>query len=237
MIWKIGVFTAAFFLSVTSYAKKPSIVGISVEKSFVPVGFDDNDRVQVTVAGAFPSTCYKVDTAKATVDAEQKAIRIWQTAYKYGGPCLRMIVPFTDVVDLGIVREGDYNLYDGPSGKWLGKLPITRSSHPGPDDYLYAPVNDAFLITDAAGTKTLTLIGEFSDRCTELKEVRVHYYPEVIVVQPIARRTEIGPCEAMRNRFLKTVPLDPALRGTYLLHVRSMNGQAINKVVDATFLE
>ena len=41
-------------------AFKPEIVNIPLNKVYVPVGFDDNDRVQIVVEGDFPNTCYKI---------------------------------------------------------------------------------------------------------------------------------------------------------------------------------
>lgn len=237
MTWKLAVFATAFALGLAAQGdQNPEIVDVSLQKSFIPIGFDDNDRVQVTVEGMFPNTCYKVSTTGASVNEEQKTIQFRQTAYHYSGVCLQMIVPFTQVVDVGLVKAGEYDLYDGTSGIWLGKLPVNRATHPEADDFLYAPVTDAFLTVDASATKTLTLVGAFSDRCTVLSDVKVSYFPEVIVVQPVAKR--LGErCEPGTIRFTKTIELDASLKGTYLLHVRAMNGQAINKIVEAQFIE
>ena len=209
----------------------PTLVDFPVGKSFVPHGFDDNDRVQVMVAGVFPDTCYRVAIAFSKVDENQKKIFITQTAYHYSGICTRVFVPFASVVDVGLVRSGEYQLVDGVSGKTLGAMPITRSSHTGADDYVYALVHDANIRNEGPSKKTLMLSGELPDRCSEFKEVQVHYYPDVVVVQPIVKRiSEL--CAPQKTRFIKEVALQSSLRGVQLIHVRSLNGQAINKLVD-----
>jgi len=219
-------------VSTSSFAKPdPTLVDFPLDRSFVPIGFDDNDRAQVTVAGVFPDTCYRVAAVSAKLDEKQKKIFITQTAYHYTGICTRVFVPFASVVDLGIVGNGDYQLVDAASGKALGRLPVTRASHPGADDHMYALINDANVHNDGPSKKWLTLSGELPDRCSEFKEVQVHYYPETIVVQPIVKR--IGElCAPYKTRFVKEVQLDSSLRGVQLLHVRSLSGQALNKLVD-----
>lgn len=225
------------FIGTVAYAApEPKEVKVALDKAYVPIGFDDNDRVQIMVTGSFPNTCYKVDSVRAEVNAETKSIRVWQSALLYSGDCLPIVVPFSQVVNVGLVKEGDYSLWDGASGAALGKLPVLRSAHSGPDDFLYAPIKDAIVMVDEAGAKSLKLVGEFSDRCTEIEEIKIHYYPEVIVVQPTARRTGER-CALQKTRFMKVVELEPALKGTFLLHVRSMEGQAINKLVDVNFAE
>lgn len=233
MFWNLLVVTVALVLSFNVHAAgEPQIVSVALEKSYTPIGFDDNDKVQVTVTGTFPSSCYKVGAAQTKIDKEKKTVQIWQSAYKYGGICLQMRVPFTQVVDVGLVDQGNYAFIDGPTGRALGKLMVERSSHAGPDDFLYLPVRDAFLINGPQTRKSLMLTGTLYDRCTEVQEIKVSYYPEVIVVQPIAKHTGELRCEPTKTGFTRVVELDPDLKGTYLLHVRSMDGQAINKIVE-----
>ena len=215
-------------------AFKPEIVNIPLNKVYVPVGFDDNDRVQIVVEGDFPNTCYKIGPYTFHMNEVTKTLSVQQTAYKYMGVCIQMQVPFTQVVDLGLMRSGDWTLEDSTAAKTLGRLPIQLAAGPGPDDFLYAPVTEAYVHKDSETLKNaLSFMGTFTDRCTRLKEVRVHYYTDVIVVQPIAE--QIGPlhnCGHELTRFAHTVLLKEDLKGTYLLHVRSMNGQAINKLVE-----
>lgn len=237
MFYHAIVLILASIISLNAKAERPpKIVDVALLKSYVPIGFDDNDRVELTVEGSFSDTCHKVAYSRVEVDPEHHALRIWQFAYQYSGICTQLFVPFSETVRVGVIGAGVYDIFDGVSGKWLGQLPVVRSTHAGADDYLYAAVDDAFLIADAKGNKALTLCGEVTDRCTFLREVRVLYYRDVIVVQPIAERIE-GRCAPTRARFTKTVPLAPELKGTYLLHVRSMNGNSINKLVSADYIE
>ncbi|NBW99597.1 hypothetical protein EBR03_08505, partial [bacterium] len=38
----------------------PKTVETALTKAYIPLGFDDNDRIQIAVAGTFKNTCYKV---------------------------------------------------------------------------------------------------------------------------------------------------------------------------------
>lgn len=211
---------------------QPTTVNVGLDKAFAPIGFDDNDRVQIAVEGSFANTCYRMGPHAVRVDDANHTITIQQQAYLYGGICLQMIVPFETFIDVGLLKEGTYTIVDNQTKKELGKLPVLRSSNAGPDDFLYAPVTDAYIVNDHMNKKnSIVLSGTFSDRCSEIQEVRVLYQESVLVVQPIMKRTETA-CEPKKTRFVKVVELDKDVHGMYLLHVRSLNGQAINRMVD-----
>ena len=51
----------------------------NLERTFVPVGFDDNDDMVFTVSGTFPNICYTVANTRTTVTPGQQ-ILVFQTA-------------------------------------------------------------------------------------------------------------------------------------------------------------
>ncbi len=212
-----------------------TLVAAPIAKAYIPIGFDDKNVSQVVVAGEFVSTCYKIGPSHARVDEVNRIVTIRQDAYRYSKLCLQVAVPYNQAIDIGILSPGVYSIVDGATGKELGSLPVAKGVGPGPDDYLYAPMTDAYVETTLAPVKTHTLVlkGQFSDRCTTMTEIRVLPYTDVITVQPITERTGGGEeCRREPARFLMTKALDPSLKGNYLLHVRSLNGQAINKVIN-----
>lgn len=211
----------------------PNTVNIALKKAFIPSGFDDNDRSQIAVEGLFPNTCYRVGPHAIKVDEAYKTVTIQQQAYLYGGMCLQMFVPFTQVIDLGLLSDGKYKILDAESGASLGSLDVAKSKNLGPDDFLYAPITDAYVtFQPSVKTNTLVLTGNFGDRCSDFEEIKVLYQDQVVVVQPVVKRTTENPCTPQPTRFLKTVELKQGVQGIHLLHVRSLNGQAINKMVD-----
>ncbi len=209
----------------------PTLVSVEAARAFIPVGFDDNDIVQVTVTGVFPSNCYKVGPATAVVDPATLTIQVAQSAYFYGGICLPILVPFSQTINVGIAQPGTYQVQDKVTHRFLGQLSIARSNNSGPDDYLYAPITDAY-VSNVDKQPTLFLNATFTDRCTTMKEIRILYQQDVIVVQPIVDRVGSSRCGLEMARFQYTRPLAVGLQGTFLLHVRAMSGQAINKIVE-----
>ncbi|MBI1859810.1 MAG: hypothetical protein HYR96_02700 [Deltaproteobacteria bacterium] len=211
----------------------PTQIDVPVHRAYIPIGFDDNDNAQVTVEGIFSDTCYRVGPARAVIHSNNHTIAIHQTAYRYGGICVQLLIPFTKTVDIGFTPRGNFAIVDAMTGMNLGDLPITRAPNEEADDFLYAPIGDAYVRVDTeAKTNTLVLTGAFSDRCTVIKDVKVNYYKDVLVVQPIAEHTSGRADCSGRTRFQKLIELKSDLRGTFLLHVRSMEGKAINKMID-----
>jgi hypothetical protein len=124
------------------------------------------------------------------------------------------------------------------SGKELGNLSVAWAKTPAPDDFLYAPIDDAYLSHDpATGVSVLHLNGTFTTRCSRIKQVLINYYEDTIVVQPEMEQygedkaVMSEKCGAQITRFEQTVDLKSGLKGTYLLHVRALHGQAVNKLV------
>lgn len=214
---------------------QPKGVGWPLLQAYIPTGFDDNDKVQVTVTGEFPNTCFRVGSYTSSVDPVAQTIHVGSVANSYLGICLPMLIPFTQVIDVGLVPPGNYKVLDIESEKELGKISITRSKTPGPDDFLYLAVEDAYVQkTSSEPSGMLAIEGHIMHRCSKLDRVEIHYYPDTIVVQPIVTfqsgATE-EKCAAGMSRVRYMEKLKPGLKGAYLLHVRSLNGQAVNKIV------
>ncbi|NBX75657.1 MAG: hypothetical protein EBQ92_03820 [Proteobacteria bacterium] len=232
--------TALSFLAVCGLAiantspNAPKTVETALTKAYIPLGFDDNDRIQIAVAGTFKNTCYKVGPHALKVDAENKTITVQQQAYLYSGVCLQMLVPYSEIVDVGIIPSGNYKVIDAQSGKALAELPVNVGTSAGPDDFTYAPVSDAYVVKDEeTGKHMLAIAGSFGDRCSDFQEIKVNVANDVIIVQPVLERKADISCAPEKVRFLKTIELnDNVKNGVYMLHVRSLNGQAINKLVD-----
>lgn len=224
---------------------RPDLVVMVPDNVFVPYGFDNNDNSQVIIEGEFPNTCYRVGPTEVAVDEEKKRITITNQAYFYNGCfCEFVLVPWTKTVDLGIRSAGDYQIFvrtRTPKDALRGTLNVavakqTADSY-GPDDHLYAPVSDAYMESNQNGAPFhLILRGRFMDSCLKLKEVKVIHdtarAPNVVVVLPIAERIE-GDCLPDTKPFETKVAVDhPDLKGKVLLHVRTLNGNSLNQVID-----
>jgi len=231
LIMAVGLFGAAQITQADDML--PKTVTVAIQKAYIPTGFDDNDRAQITIEGSFPNTCYKVGPYATKVDPQTRTVTIQQQAYLYKGVCLQVMVPFNQTIDLGLMNTGEYKIVDSTKGSALGNIEIDKATKSEADEFLYAPMTDAYITSDPeTSNHTLIINGAFTDRCTVFEDIKVHYTNDVIIVQPIVKHIAERGCGQQKTRFTKTVELKKDLTGVYLLHVRSMNGQAINKIVD-----
>lgn len=209
---------------------EPTQVGVTFARVYVPVGFDSNDHVQFVGEGMFKNACYRPAPTTVSVDTASKTIKVGPVAYEYKGFCLQVILPFDRVVDVGILEPGTWQIVNATDGQALGQVSIAPATTADPDDYLYAPVAQAYVRQSGKAT-TLILNGTFPSSCMAMKDVKVNIIDNVIVVQPIAEMAQ-GTCTGPATSFTKTVKLGAVKAGRYLLHVRSMNGNAVNALVD-----
>lgn len=219
----------------------PDIVRAPVEKVYIPLGFDDNDNVEVVIHGHFPSSCYKIGPTSSRIDYNTRTIYIDAKAYLYrDGVCAQMLVPFTETINIGLVKEGTYDVQLEDRSSFVGSiLEIKAATSSNPDDYLYAPV-DSVRLNGTVGSETSVQVeGRYPHMfigCMIIRDLKVQKARgNVIVVQPIAELTDGAECEpqTLTKKFVVTKPLGFAVERTeYLLHSRATSGHSINKLVD-----
>jgi hypothetical protein len=196
----------ALLLSLAVQASEPGMAAITIDRAFTPVGLDSSESAQVVIAGSFPDTCYQATSP---------------------------LVPYQTVVTFGVLEPGTYRLLDGVTGRTIGTLPIKPTVYLDKDLPPYAPLTEAVIVNEAGtGSPTLVLRGEWLDRCTDFKRVEVIYSSQSIVVRPIitSPETKATYCGVpSRSGFEKRVALRP-MPGTFLLHVRTAGGKALNQV-------
>lgn len=226
---------AMVLLFVVSYANAdvfPKVVNTTFQAGYMPVGFDNNDNVQLVAEGVFSNTCYKPGSVKTVVSEQEKTIYLYPRAYKYDGVCLQMTVPWTKEIDLGLLKSGTYKIVNvsGKDRKLLGELPVTAATNNDADDYLYAPVSQAMYETHE-GFHFVRVTGDFPQTCLKMKEIVVRVQNNTLVVQPIAEKTN-EVCETKTVHYSQLAEVKDVKPGRYLLHVRSLNGKSINNIVE-----
>lgn len=227
----------AFLVLVPALVWAVEQIDYAPSEVFVPVGFDDNDNTQVVLDGIFPNTCYKVSEPSVEVDKTNKKIQIVDKAlYHKGSVCLYMLVPYFKTVNLGVLPEAQYDVeIRDASGRFVkaASVNVAKATTSNPDDYLYAPVEEVVVDQSGAAPK-LILRGNFTQSCLRVKEVKVSFHKDpnnVMVVQPIAEE-DGSVCKEVSKPFVERIELDEALSGKTLIHVRSLNGQALNRMIN-----
>lgn len=200
---------------------------------YVPGGFDSNDRIQLVGEGVYPNTCYRPAQTRVSVVPQAREIRISTSSYQYEGNCLQVIVPFDQTLDLGILEAGTYKILQQVQDDTLemGTLRVNVARSQEADDFLYAPVSQAYA-ENRDGKTLVRVTGSFTDSCMRLSQVIVTEEPRVLVVQPVATRETRADCAAGNYPFDRTVEVAGSRQGRFLLHVRSLNGKAFNHLVD-----
>ena len=209
----------------------PSKSAVSFDKVFVPRGFDSNDNVEIVGVGNFAHSCYHMAPTDVIVDQQAHTITLSPVAYRIGGMCLQVELPFARVVEVGIVDPGHYQILQAADHKDLGTIEVEQAKTGATDNFLYAPITQAFY-SEKNGTGQVQLTGNFPNSCMRLKEVRSSVSADTIVILPIVEMKDNGNCLSQSTAFKTVTNLSKIKPGQYLLHVRSMNGNSINDVID-----
>ncbi len=232
-LFTFAMAAAAVLSTSTSLAdtatSSPTQVGVTFSKVYTPVGFDSNDHVQFVGEGMFKNSCYRPAPTTVAVDAATKTIKVGPVAYEYSGFCLQVLLPFDRVVDVGILPAGTWQITQADNKK-VDEIVVKSNLTSEPDDFLYAPVSQAYVRQSGSRTN-LYLNGSFPNDCMTIQEVTISTTDDAIMVQPIAVMAK-GACTGAPVSFTKLVKLPAIKAGRYLLHVRSVNGNAINSLVE-----
>lgn len=231
-------FITALFAALIALSAAPSAFADHLqlpERVFAPIGFDSNDDAQVVLYGHFPDSCYQAGPATAVVRGRE--IRVRNLASRSDSPgCVTATVPWTTTVHLGSLAEGRYRVFVESSGGRAieyAQLEVFHAITSRADDYLYAYVNGA-IVNQAKRPPVLTISGSFNLTCMEIAKIRVRENSGTIVVQPIVRlrKDEVCAHPFAPIPFTASVTLQPRTREATLIHIRSMNGQALNQVIE-----
>jgi hypothetical protein len=226
-------------------------VEIPVEQVLSPAfGFDDNDQVMVVLHGWLPNACYSLADSRVEREADSHRMKIHQFATLRGdGICatdsgtpgkkmpehLLLAVPFNQEVPIGRLPVGDYQFQiESRQSTPMRALTVSKALTPSVDSLPYAMVSGASVadITQAGKEVEVTVSGLLNSTCTEVAdEIEVKKVGDVFVVLPTLRVKE-GACAQVLLPFERKVKLGKPEAGRYLVHVRSMNGRAVNKVIE-----
>lgn len=204
------------------------LVVIEADQIHIAEGFDDNDEVTAVLDGYLPDSCYRVTHNETILDPETGTIKIVQMARRYNSICLPVRVPYFNEANLGVLPTGSFVVTtDGAPAK---TLVVAEANNSGPDDFLYAPVDDARVEADFTNNRYIAVLqGRFTNTCMAWKEVKLMPTGGEFVVLPIVQMEDRTDCIEAEIPFSWVLDLPEGMAtGRHLLHVRSLNGKAIN---------
>ena len=215
-------------------------------------GFDDNDNVQIVLDGSFENLCQELGESRFSIKRDERLIEVTQFAQNKDIPdCqndlqrqssqnVQWRVPFSKVLDLGELEAGNYKVvFKASSGEKQQRFFSVEVAYTTTaDNYFYAPISGLFvpeLVFEGSQT-SLVLSGIIGTSCFELFEndVQISQTKNTIVILPVMKRIAGENCHAIMRPIHLVLELGNLKTGRYLIHVRSMTGQALNKVFTVT---
>ena len=212
------------------HARGPVIKGIPADHVYAPKGFDTNDEdVQVIVTGFLPNLCYKsprsrVEIVGNTLNIHMEA-RFWQIT---SAECAQVIVPYLEVVSLGTLKAGTYDIkVNEETPTFLqNSIEITPAAGVTIDDHIYAAVQK---VEAQENSRKITLSGVNPGSCLALDEIKyISNGKDTYSVLPILKQVSQD-CSGAGTPFSyeSEVPVD-IKTDTLLLHIRVMQGDSFN---------
>ncbi|MBS1984452.1 MAG: hypothetical protein JST16_09785 [Bdellovibrionales bacterium] len=235
-------------LSAVAAPREVTPIEYYVNKVFAPAqGFDDNDMVQIVVDGVIPNDCYQ--QGRTEVDFGSRLpndILVTQYLVRlHDGDCaldddalpvsLQNKTPFMVPVNAGVMNKGDYFIvYQDETGIVRRPLHIDAAPVTTVDSAQYATVGFAYIADTVKTTEGKTRVefsGTLTSSCMELDEnVSVQLVGDVLVLLPQVK-TVADICMPVSRPYMKEIYVDiPSTPGRYMLHVRSKNGRAVNRL-------
>lgn len=240
---------ATFSAAAQASSPKPELVAqeVPVTNIFAPaVGYDDNDLVQLVVEGNLPNGCYRQDRTSISTDLATHTINVVQFATRLSdgvcekadaelSPELKRSVHFMNDVNVGVLEVGEYHVaYNVVGGQVLRPLAVAKAPVTTIDSLHYAHVHFAFVqdqVDSSQKTMRVEFSGLLSSSCVELEDVvPAQLVDDVLILMPqITVSDDI--CMPVERRFMKEIDVVvPKTPGRYMLHVRSSNGEAVNRL-------
>lgn len=240
-----GTFSTALF---AEEERTPDTTFLPIEKIYsIERGFDTTDVIEVAVKGFLPNSCHSLGKGTYSVDQISKKIFVNVEGYvRSNDICLQVKTPYLEVIQLGLLKEGTYEVLSLSSPGAIGKLHVEKSKSERRDEFLYAPVDTVELIDDHRhlthdDSQNLTIKGRYPyllKGCMRVVDVKTYKTKnDVLVVLPISEILHGDSCLTgvnEYNRFDIKKRVHSIIEGKGLVHVRTLDGKPLNKLVDFT---
>ncbi|MBI2602451.1 MAG: hypothetical protein HYW48_05280 [Deltaproteobacteria bacterium] len=237
-----GIAGSCLLFSLSAFGT--TAVDVSVDRVFVPAGFDDNDTVEIVLDGQLPSLCYELLPPTFYLDPTSNVVTVKQGAVKKpiaaclrdreDAPHLKWPVPYSSVLKLGSLREGQYTVVFARKGEPQDTvLTVKKAQGEDVDDTIYAPISSVFIPEMVYETENsvAVLSGVLPTNCMQLHQenIKILHTDHLIEVLPSLTVDLNNDCGYAPVPLTAMVDLGRLKPGRYLLHIRSMTGQSLNK--------
>jgi len=243
-----------FGLGVLSFQVKANEVVEKIEKSKIEVpvygvfapeyGFDDNDDVQLVIDGYLPNSCYQKSKTQVTIHRETQQILVQQYAKKDETEVcnneevlpaeMKVPLTFMNEVEVGELPEGKYTIqFKTLQGIKERSLNIEKAKTRNVDNTAYVITEYAYVKSVVAANQPdffVNLVGYLNSPCVGISnKINGAIVNDVIILLPeVIKSGRV--CPPVAKEFELEVKLKTPPPGRYLLHIRSVNGTAVNRL-------
>jgi hypothetical protein len=215
---------------------QPEIVLAPLDHLYIPTGFDSNDSVEVVVTGRFPNACYSRNDIEVKVNHDTVDVKITAIAPDPATiatrVCPKMLVPFKEVVTIGNLQGGSYEIRVNAEAKTSLKeeLIVTEASSSAVDEHIYSAVEWVQKVDE---TNYILHGWRYSD-CLDLDKIQiVSNKKDTLSVLPVMKQvSSFCAMKMMPTQYPIKVDFTGLKTGQPLLHVRTMDGKSVNSVVN-----
>tara|TARA_B100001971_G_scaffold84647_1_gene78028 strand:- start:144610 stop:145311 length:702 start_codon:yes stop_codon:yes gene_type:complete len=231
MTFKKGVLMKYLFVSLFMSASlfAQSINPVPIEKVFTPQGFDANDTSEVIISGYYPNLCYKNVFTKKERIGNLIRINVYANVIT-DKACAEAIVPFTKVVELGILAKGDYQVQVIAQNTIIKDTLTVQDRRSGDIDQFNYPLIE-YIVTKPGSDRVILKAFKPSDCFIKGEVEYISDNKDTITVLPkLVRTSDFCPRKLTPIEYDITVP-DNIPEKQYLLHVRSLSSSSVNKML------
>ena len=216
-------------------ASTPIDLAVPVDHVYSPTGFDTNDKTEIIISGFLPNLCHKSPKTEIKITGTKVDIKLSSLYYQPTDYfCPEAIVPFVEVVSLGLLNKGNYEITVNGNTPYetKGEILINDSISNAVDERIYARVD---YVDKSNGTRTVELKGYNPSDCFVLDEIKtVSNNKDTLSVLPIMKQvSSFCPRKMVPFSYQYNVPKSLEFE-KILLHVRSMEGKSVNSLFDNT---
>lgn len=205
----------------------PSIGPAPVKHLYVPQGFDSNDTVEVVVTGNFPNPCYSRNTVVVDVIDDQINVEVSALNSEKMITCPDIVVPFKEVVSVGNLQGGDYQIT--VNGVLKDKLVVTEADSNSVDDHLYAAIDNI----EKKGPSDYVLHGWRYSPCIELDRIDVlSNGKDTLSVLPVMKQvSNFCPMKMIPVSYPVKLNFGDLKSQDPLIYIRTMDGKSFNSII------
>jgi hypothetical protein len=209
-------------------------------------GYEEKNNIEVILWGKLPNQCYTL--SQSDVARADGSSTLWLRQYAIhdtSGVCadestmpdhMKVPVQYTVDVSVGHLAAGTYTFqYADSAAKVQSRtMQVAPNVTPTVDTLPYAAVTAAIAPDVLNGAKHLKVrvTGVLNSTCTKLDpNIKILRENDVFVLMPTISVIPGATCGEIMDPFGQDVDLGTTFPGPHLIHVRSMNGKSVNKVV------